>query len=278
MSNINITKRPRGRPRKIIKEPEPPVEEQPVETVWENNTVSELDDEHSFTWSNYNGTNKEEEKDFLNELDNEHFKESTIEKKDKVEKVDDIFKDLAKRRTTKPKKEVKSHFEDENSLFDEVGTEILGQERRVLLSKIQQYKNLFPDELKKFKIKKNCSTADLNLYLAEMECIVNTDSVEQFLTDSIIQCIKLTEGVSSYTRHDISGCADMLKGNKQFHTLCKQLYIKYKVFANIPPEFSLIILISTTAYMCKVKNVRKKELEAFLDKKIEQPPKQPVEE
>jgi hypothetical protein len=166
-------------------------------------------------------------------------------------------------------KVIKSHFEDDNSLFSEKGTEILGQEKRVLLSKIQQYKNLFPDELKRFKIKKNCSTQDLQLYLEEMEVIVNTDSVEQFLTDSIIQCIKLTEGISSYTKYDISGCADILKSNKQFHTLCKQLYIKYKVFSNIPPEWSIIILVSTTAYMCKVKNSRKKELNIFLNEKLE---------
>ena len=102
-----------------------------------------------------------------------------------------------------------------------------------------------------------------------MEVIVNTDSVEQFLTDSIIQCIKLTEGISSYTKYDISGCADMLKSNKQFHTLCKQLYIKYKVFSNIPPEWSIVILIATTAYICKNKNARKKELEIFLNAKIE---------
>ena len=127
---------------------------------------------------------------------------------------------------------------------------------------------MFPDELKKFKIKKNCSTQDLKLYLEEMEVIVNTDSVEQFLTDSIIQCIKLTEGVSSYTKYDISGCADMLKGNKQFHTLCKQLYIKYKVFSNIPAEYSIVILVATTAYICKNKNTRKKELEIFLNAKI----------
>ena len=264
MNNINIssTKRPRGRPKKIIiinNEPET-VEEEVEETIeehwankskardtkWEEDTVSSIQDN-----------------DFLNELDNEHFKENPLEN------VDDLFKNIKPKRSVKPKKEKKSEFEDDNSLFSERGTEILGQDRRVLLSKILQYKNLFPDELKKFKIKKNCSTQDLKLYLEEMEVIVNTDSVEQFLTDSIIQCIKLTEGVSSYTKYDISGCADMLKGNKQFHTLCKQLYIKYKVFSNIPAEYSIVILVATTAYICKNKNTRKKELEIFLNAKIE---------
>ena len=261
---MEIVKRGRGRPRKIIIA-EPPVDkpvEKPVELEWEddNKSVSTLE---SFSWSQYNGTRPQKDEEFLTELDNEHYKDNPI--------ADDLFKNIRPhKRSAKPNKE-KLQFEDDNSLFSEKGTEILGQERRVLLSKIQQYKNLFPDELKKFKIKKNCSTQDLHLYLSEMETIVNTDSVEQFLTDSIIQCIKLTEGVSSYTKYDISGCADMLKGNKQFHTLCKQLYIKYKVFSNIPPEYSIVILVSTTAYMCRVKNSRKKELDVFLNTKIEKP-------
>ena len=139
----------------------------------------------------------------------------------------------------------------------------------MLLSKIQQYKSLFPDELGKFKIKKNCSAEDLKLYLTEMESIVDTSSVEQFLTDSILQCIKMTEGLSSYTKYDITGCADLLKANKQFHTLTKQMYIKYKVFNNVPPEYSLAVLVATTAYICKNKNTKKKEIESFLNQPIQ---------
>ena len=258
---MEVIKRSRGRPRKIINiEPEPEhidtIEEhwekkskvRDAIKIWDENSVSSIPEE--------------DDENFLNELDNEHYNDEPFQK------VDDIFKDI-KVKKTKKEKEIKSHFEDDNSLFDEKGTEILGKDRRMLLSKIRQYKSLFPEELKKFKIKKNCSTEDLNLYLEEMETIVNCGSVEQFLTDSILQCIKLTEGISSYTKHDISGCADILKSNKQFHTLCKQLYIKYKVFSNVPPEWSIIILVSTTAYMCKVKNSRKKELDIYLNEKIQ---------
>ena len=166
---------------------------------------------------------------------------------------------------TRPKK---SKYEDDNSLFDDQGTELIGRDKRLLLSKIQQYKNLFPEELSKFKIKKNCSTSDLQLYLSEMESIVDTSSVEQFLSDSIIQCIKLTEGISTYTRYDITGCAELLKMNKQFHTLTKQMYIKYKVFDKVPPEWQLMILVATTAWMCKAKNAKKKEIENFLNQPL----------
>ena len=69
-----------------------------------------------------------------------------------------------------------------------------------------------------------------------MDSIVECDSVEQFLLDSILQCIKLVEGVSSYTKYDVQGLADLLKANKQFHQLSKELFIKYKVFNAVPPE------------------------------------------
>ena len=232
---MEIVKRGRGRPRKnpiINNEPETISEEpETIEEHWAKKSAS-----RNATWDE-DSVSTIQDNDFLAELDNEHYKE------DPIANVDDLFKNIRPQRT-KVKREKKSQFEDENSLFSERGTEILGQERRVLLSKIQQYKNLFPDELKKFKIKKNCSTHDLQLYLEEMEVIVNTDSVEQFLTDSIIQCIKLKEGISSYSKYDISGCADMSKGNKQFHTLCKQLYIKYKTKYSRTYRLNIVLLYS----------------------------------
>jgi len=184
--------------------------------------------------------------------------------------LDKIFHRAKTQSVPKTPKPQKSQYEDDSSLFDDKGTELLGRDKRMLLSKIQQYKSLFPEELGKFKIKKNCSAEDLKLYLSEMESIVDTSSVEQFLTDSILQCIKLTEGVSSYTKYDITGCADLLKANKQFHTLTKQMYIKYKVFEKVPPEYSLAVLVATTAYVCKNKNTKKKEIESFLSQPIQE--------
>jgi hypothetical protein len=217
---------------------------------------------------------------FLSDLNADNYKEPPTqqeikqeEKQQKAQKrsYDKLFKEIQKQHTkteNRIARPTRSKYEDDSSLFDDQGTELIGREKRLLLSKIQQYKNLFPEELSKFKIKKNCSTTDLQLYLSEMESIVDTSSVEQFLSDSIVQCIKLTEGISSYTKYDITGCADLLKSNKQFHTLTKQMYIKYKVFDKVPPEWQLTILIATTAYICKNKNAKKKEIENFLNQPI----------
>ena len=278
-------KRPRGRPKKNTSvEPEAPPSPKPEpepESLYEEDSVSEISEDNN------------QDDDFLADLNNVNFREpptkEELKEKEKMQKeieknqqkaakaekssrldLDSIFK-RAKAAQSVPKapKPQKSQYEDDNSLFDDKGTELLGRDKRMLLSKIQQYKSLFPDELGKFKIKKNCSAEDLKLYLTEMESIVDTSSVEQFLTDSILQCIKMTEGLSSYTKYDITGCADLLKANKQFHTLTKQMYIKYKVFNNVPPEYSLAVLVATTAYICKNKNTKKKEIESFLSQPIQ---------
>ena len=73
-----------------------------------------------------------------------------------------------------------------------------------------------------------------------MEHIIETGTVNQFLEDSIIQCIKIIEGVSSKTKYNISGMADMLSMNKEFNSLCRQLFLKYGVFSKIPIEYQLI--------------------------------------
>ena len=279
-------KRPRGRPKKNASvEPEAPPSPKPEpepESLYEEDSVSEISEDNNIN----------QDDDFLADLNNVNFREpptkEEIKEKERIQKeieksqqkaakaekksrldLDSIFKRAKAQSVPKTPKPQKSQYEDDNSLFDDKGTELLGRDKRMLLSKIQQYKSLFPEELGKFKIKKNCSAEDLKLYLTETESIVDTSSVEQFLTDSILQCIKMTEGLSSYTKYDITGCADLLKANKQFHTLTKQMYIKYKVFNNVPPEYSLAVLVATTAYICKNKNTKKKEIESFLNQPIQ---------
>ena len=83
-----------------------------------------------------------------------------------------------------------------------------------------------------------------------------------------MQCIKLVEGVSSYTKYDIQGLADLLKANKQFHQLSKQLFIKYKVFKAVPPEMQMLVLVSTTAYIVNCKNKRKGALNDYLNQPV----------
>ena len=105
-----------------------------------------------------------------------------------------------------------------------------------------------------------------------MEILVELDSVDDFLTDSILQSLKVVENVSATTtNYNISGLSDLLKNNKQFHTLCKQLYIKYNCFSQVPPEYQMMFLISTSMYICRNKNIKKNELNSFLNETINIP-------
>ena len=68
---------------------------------------------------------------------------------------------------------------------------------------------------------------------------------------------------------NISGLSDLLKSNKQFHQLCKKLYLKYNCFDKIPDEYQLLMVVSTTAYICMNKNRNKDQLEVYLNEPIE---------
>jgi hypothetical protein len=112
----------------------------------------------------------------------------------------------------------------------------------------------------------------MRAYLDEMQCIVETGSLDEFITDSIIGCLKMVEGVTAYTQNfNISGLADLLEANPRFHSLCKQLYVKYNTFDNVPPEQQLILLVATTSYVCLQKNRNKSKIEALLNESVATP-------
>ena len=241
--------KPRGRPSKKL------------ESIQEVSPESEPVISESYNYDILEPQEQEEpvyDDDFLKDLNNENYKEPEKE-----------VKEPKQPKQPKQPKIPTLLMEDNDSLFDEVGTEIVGKDRRELVARLNQYKSLFPEELKSFKVKKKATIAELKSYLEEAESIVDTSSVENFMTDSILQCIRIAEGVSSYSKkYDVQGCADLLKSNKQFHSLCKQCYVKYKIFSAVPPEMQLIMLVATTAYICNHKNRNKESIESYLNQPI----------
>jgi hypothetical protein len=198
-------------------------------------------------------------------LERERLKLDVARKKEEERSI----KELQKINNKKPTKATAKKSGDEDELFSSTPTELLGLDKRQLLAKLNQYKALFPKQLKTFKIKKNPTMEDLQNAIAECDAIVQTDSVEGFMTDSILQCITMIEGVSARTRYNVSGMAEMLRDNKQFHELCKVLYIKHQVFGNVPPEYQMMMLVATTAMIAKSKNDKKSSLDAILSKQID---------
>jgi hypothetical protein len=262
-------KKSRGRPKKIILEtdtennniiyrnPEPVQEEETApETV--SDTIENVDISDGYI------AEIEPSEPFLEELNTTNYTEPPT--KEEQKNIEKSFKETLKQKTkhVKIQEKVNSVYES-SDLFDENGSEIIGRDRRVIINKLNQYRNLFPKELSKFKVKKGASTQELEIYLDEMQTIVETSSYDNFLTDSILQAIKLIENGSKYTRHDITGCAEMLKANPQFNGLMKQLFVKYNVFHKIPCEFQLLLLVTTTAYICANKNKNKANIENYLN-------------
>ena len=80
------------------------------------------------------------------------------------------------------KQQEKKEKEEQQNEDDE--TQFLGKDRRKLLNKIAQYKELF-SELKTFKIKKGSSIEELQAYIIEIQCVIETSSIDTFLMDSV---------------------------------------------------------------------------------------------
>jgi hypothetical protein len=177
----------------------------------------------------------------------------------------------AKKANKSPKSNVSFTIDEEenDTIFSDSPTEIVGREKMILLAKVSQFRQLFPEKLKSFKIKKNSSVEDLKAYLTEMESIIEVSNIDEFLYDAILQSIKVVEGVSSYSKnYNIKGCADILKMNPQFQNLCKLMFIKYHIFSAVPVEYQLVMIISTTSFMCMQKNKNKQQINDYLNQKI----------
>ena len=164
---------------------------------------------------------------------------------------------MKQREANKFKKGKKDDSDDD--LFSKEGSEIIGKEKRVLMAKIVQYRNLFKKELGKFKVKKGASVEELKLYLTEMETIVSIDGCEAFCLDSLYAALQMIEGVTSHTRDfDLTGLNQILRGNIQFQSIVRQLFVKYNTFSAIPIEYQCIFTVSISAYICTQMNRKRK--------------------
>ena len=162
-------------------------------------------------------------------------KEQEKEQKAKDKENMKIIKQMEKKASRKRPVAASRDNDDTDSIFsDSNPTPVLGRDKRVMLKKISQYKSLFPEHLKKYKIRKNPSMEELQTILDDMQSIIDVSSVDGFITDSILQCVKLAEGITANTKnYNLTGLSQMLQDNKQFHSLMKMLYVRYQVFLSL---------------------------------------------
>lgn len=240
------------------------IEETPTDN--DTQTQDELDDAEDFGMDELN-----ENDDFLGEFNNDTFQtEPTKDELAEIKKETALLREKGKLEALKQKeanrfkKELKKDpviGEDDADVFSNEGSEIIGLERRTLMKKVQQYKFLFPKELKGFKIKKKATVEELKAYVQECETIVSLDGTETFILDGLYQAVSVVEGVSSLTQDwDITGLAQMLKGNLQFQQLAKILFVKYNTFSKVAPEYQASFIVLTSAYICKIGNSQRKRM------------------
>lgn len=192
---------------------------------------------------------------------NEKKKEAQDEKRRKQQVRDE--KELEKMKKTK-----KEPLDNDGEIYSDNATKILGRDRLIILKKINQYKSLFPNQLSKFKIKKNPSLEDLTVALEECASLVEVNTADEFMLQSIMESIKMVEGYSADTIYDIRGMSLALSSSHQFNILIKLMFVKYGMFSNVPVEYQLCMVIFSTGYLVIQKNKSKHQINAYLNETI----------
>ena len=157
---------------------------------------------------------------------------------------------------------------EEGSLFDDIPTELFGRDKIIVIKQINQYKILFPKVLPKFKLKKKAALEELKKSLEECRALIEINSVDVFVLDSIKSCRKMVENFTVESDYDITGLSILLKSNPQFFSLSKQLFIRYNIFSNVPIEYQIMMCIVSTSYLCMMENNGKASINSYLNEPL----------
>ena len=213
--------------------------------------------------------------DELEELNNDNYvsKSETEKKKkenekelNKQQKIDK--KNLQAELLQEKIKQKKEESENKKIKESENYTEIYGSKLEQI-NTINKYKLLFPTELADFTYNKKSNSEQLAIIIEEIKTIVELQTVDSFLTNSIYDAILMIEPYSkNISKYDISGISAALRVNPNVDKLLKQIILKYNFCGNTSPELQLLIIVVTTAYMTIQKNNNKDSINKYLDQKI----------
>ena len=212
--------------------------------------------------------------DELEELNNDNYvsKSETEKKKkenekelNKQQKIDK--KNLQTQLLEEKIKQKKEESENKKIKESENYTEIYGSKLEQI-NTINKYKLLFPTELENFTYNKKSNSEQLAIIIEEIKTIVELQTVDSFLTNSIYDAILMIEPYSKPTKYDISGISMALRVNPNVDKLLKQIILKYNFCGNTSPELQLLIIVVTTGYMTIQKNSNKESINKYLDQKI----------
>ena len=207
---------------------------------------------------------------YVNQIELDKQQEKEDKKQDKIDKkqnrIDSKITKAQKNEEKQQQIQKKLEEKQENKINE--STEIIGKNRRSLLNKINKYKKIYKTQLSDYKIMKNATELELQEHIKNMEDILDSSEVDNFINDSIFHSIKMIEPLTSNTRFNVTGLSSMLKLNSQFLNLTNRLILKYNLFSNTPIEYQFLMCISTSVYLTIQMNKSKPAMEQFLNQKI----------
>ena len=218
--------------------------------------------------------------DFLDEMENDKYinqieidKQQDIEdkKQNKIDmKQNKIDSKISKAQKLEEKQRIikeKIKEKEENKINE--STEIITKSKRQLLAKICKYKKLFKSELNDYKINKNASEDQLKIHITNIQDLLDSNEVDNYINDSIYHCIQMIEPLTCNSKiYNITGLSTMLKMNHQFDIMCKKMMLKYNCFSNTPLEYQFLMCISTSIFLTIQMNKSKPAMEQYLNQKI----------
>jgi hypothetical protein len=95
---------------------------------------------------------EQDDENFLEDLNNINFIEEVKPTKEEIKEEKEFLKALTKPRNRKQQKVERDLIRDDDSLFSGDATPLIGKDKRVIIAKLHQYKNLFKQELKNSKL------------------------------------------------------------------------------------------------------------------------------
>ena len=232
-----------------------------TKNLMEENLVNQLENLQNDKYISKSNLEKQEKINKKQQLDDEKKNEKEQNKAFKAQNRAIQEEKIDAKQQEKKEKEEQQNEDDETQFF-------LGKDRRQLLNRISQYKELFSNELKTFKIKKGSSVEELQAYIIEIQCVIETSSIDTFLMDSIYTAMNLIEPMTVKTKFNIRGLTDLLKSNKQFNSLTKQIFLKYGCYSNVGPEYQCLLIIVSSVYITVNKNNNRSSIESYLNEKI----------
>ena len=225
----------------------------------EQNLVSQLENLQNDKYISKSNLEKQEKINKKQQLDDEKKIEKEQNKAFKAQNRAIQQEKIDKKQQEKKEKEEQNEDDE---------TQFLGKDRRQLLNRISQYRELFPTELKTFKIKKGSSVEELQAYILEIQIVIETNTIDSFLMDSVYSSLNLIEPLTVKTKFNIRGLSDLLKSNKQFNSLTKQMLLKYGCYSNVAPEYQILLMIVSSVYITINKNNNRSSIESYLNEKI----------